>query len=171
MDHDQHAFQDDLRKRMKKQTELSKRVLARAGPFLLLVAIGLLAGCASLGPRLGSVRGEKVSAGAVEVTSIQTRANPKGGIVVLGDVRSRWGYSTPTDSHLDVYALDGEGHALANRATRYSPWPIPRARYGYENHAGYCVRLTVNAEAVRTVRVVHHQSALKKCELALKEVH
>lgn len=146
---------------MKKTAQSNEHGRRMAGRFLLVSGVGaLLFGCTSLGPKLTGIRGERLSAGAVEVTSIQVRADKKGGILVLGDVRSRAGYLAPIHSHLDVYALDGEGRALAVRAIRYFPSPIPRVHYGSENHASYSVQLMVGPAVVKTVRVAHHQSSL-----------
>lgn len=137
-----------------------------AGRFLSLAGVGtLLVGCASLGPQLTNVWGEGMPDGRIEVTSIQTRVHKTGGILVLGDVRSRGPSPAPVFRHFDVYAQDATGHTVAARATQYPPRPIPPVRHGYENRPSDSVRLAAFPEVVKTVRVVHHPAALSEFEL------
>lgn len=140
-----------------------------AGRIMALAGLGaLVAGCAGLGPRLGHVRVQAVSAGVVEVATIQAYEDPPGSVLVSGSVRTRRPYPAPLESHLDVLALNQEGRVLAGVSTRYSPWPIPRVRHGTGGQSSYTVQLPVSPPTVSVIQVAHHQSSLEKCEFPRK---
>lgn len=127
----------------------------RAMTVLLVVAIMVLGGCASVGRDLtesGEVSVERSPSKLVSIQAVTVRQDEEQ-LVVSGVVRRASLTSVPLWGHVNVTAFDAAGQNVGYAVVGYSPSSLPQKG---PRSSHFTARIPVQAIQGTVVRIEHH---------------